>query len=118
MHERVRFARVLVGWTRDMIVLACLSLCASGYRRHASPTSTSQYLHPTTQVFEETGIRTQFVTMAAITEFHSAGGPARTKTSDLYCVCVLRLDEAHGGEQQAIHSCEREVRQGLILRMD
>lgn len=60
------------------------------------------------EVFEETGIETEFVAMAAITEFHAAGGPARRKTSDLYCVCVLRMDP-EAGDGQVINACEREV---------
>ena len=46
------------------------------------------------EVLEETGLRTQFLSLAAFREHHRAA----FGNSDLYCVCCLRLDPSYGDE--------------------
>ena len=46
------------------------------------------------EVLEETGVKTKFVSIAAIRE--SQNGPF--ETTDCYCVCVMQLDEDEYGD--------------------
>mmetsp|Transcript_18358 Transcript_18358/g.35775 ORF Transcript_18358/g.35775 Transcript_18358/m.35775 type:complete len:144 (+) Transcript_18358:372-803(+) len=42
------------------------------------------------EVFEETGVETEFVRFVTMMENHHVRGPGREGSTDLYCVCLLR----------------------------
>ena len=57
---------------------------------------------------EETALESEFVSLAAIQEVHHSAeraGPARTGTTDLYIICILKAKD----ENQKIVPCEREI---------
>lgn len=62
------------------------------------------------EILEETGIKTKFVSIAAIRE--SQSGPF--DTTDCYCVCVMMLDEDEYGDEIPTPS-PQEVRSSLTV---
>lgn len=72
------------------------------------------YLAVVREVKEETGIDTNFVSLAAIMEGHRGTGPTRENASDLYCVCVL---QAHN-ENQPIVIQESELEKSEWIPID
>ena len=61
------------------------------------------------ECFEETGLKTEFVSVASIQEVHHMddvrSGPARMGTTDLYVICILKPID----ENQPLVPCEKEI---------
>ncbi|CAK0827186.1 unnamed protein product, partial [Prorocentrum cordatum] len=57
------------------------------------------------EVLEETGVRTAFECVATVRESHSG----RFGCTDLYAICVLRLDGSYGGEAPEPAPQESEI---------
>ncbi len=68
------------------------------------------------EVKEETGIETEFVKVATIQEAHHppSSGPAREGTTDLYCICILRILN----ENQKIVKCDDEIADAQWMPLD
>lgn len=57
------------------------------------------------EIKEETGLDSTFLSLAAIMEGHKGQGPTRENASDLYCVCVLKVND----ESQPLKKQELEL---------
>jgi len=66
---------------------------------------------------EETAIESEFVSISSIQEIHHSeerAGPARTGTTDLYAICILKAKD----ENQKVVACETEIAEAKWMPAD